>query len=254
MQTFTIKVDFRILSIILGLIILVMLILWQPWLSLGQSSRTISVTGQGTLLIEPDQFIFTPTYQASADNLNQAQQQATEQGNAVVAKLKEMGIADQDIKTSVANNQGYAHSIEPVAPDVKPTESNYIATYSLTITLRDKDQAQQVLDYLATTSPLYALTPQSTLTTESRQKYELEARKKALAHAKQQAETSAAELDASVGKALQVSDLQQTGGFFPLLERDAATTPASDSGSSAPTLQTGQQEVTFSLSVEYELK
>ena len=67
MQTFTIKVDFRILSAILGLIILVMLALWQPWLGLGQSNRTISVTGQGTLLIEPDQFVFNPTYQKTAE-------------------------------------------------------------------------------------------------------------------------------------------------------------------------------------------
>ena len=254
MQTFTIKVDFRILSAILGLIILVMLALWQPWLGLGQSNRTISVTGQGTLLIEPDQFVFNPTYQKTAETQEQAQQQVTEQGNAIVATLKEMGVASQDIKTNVATNQNYYRPVEPVAPDVKPTESGYIATYTLTVTIRDKDQAQQVLDYLATTSPLYSLTPQSTLTTESRQKYELEARKKALVHAKQQAETSAAELQATVGKALKVSDLQQTGGVIPLLERDVTTTPASDSGSSAPTLQTGQQEVSFILNVEYELK
>lgn len=252
MQTISLKIDFRIISLVLGFIIVAMLFLWQPWSTWGQSERTISVTGEGSLQIEPDQFVFNPTYQKSAETKEDAQQQVTEQGNAVVATLKEMGVASQDIKTAVSINQNYDRPVEPIAPDGKPTQSGYIATYTLTITVQDKQAAQSVLNYLSSTSPLYSLTPQSTLSTESRQKYELDARKKALAHAKKQAEVSASELNAHVGKVVTVSDLEQTGGVIPLFERvDTATSDSA--ASSSPTLQTGQQEVTFSLKVVYEL-
>jgi uncharacterized protein YggE len=251
MNTLTLKIDLRLIVLGLLAVIAVMLALWRPWTNVGET-RTIAVTGQGNLQVAPNQFTFTPVYQETSTSQAEAQKAVTDKGNSVVAKLKELGVSDQDIATNVSTNEDY-RKIAPVPPSDGPT--GFQATYSLTVKANNKEQAQKVLDYLATTTPLYSLTPQSGLTKERQQQLELDARKKALQNAKEKAQQSATELGLKLGKVSKVSDLTQTGGGIPISYRDSAKPePTRSTDTTSPTLQTGEQEVSFNLTVEFEMQ
>lgn len=255
----SIRLDLRFLVIVLLAVIIGMLAVWQPWQ--GLTKRTITVTGEGTISAAPDEFIFNPVYEKKAASSEEALSESSKIGNAVIAKLKELGLQDADLKTTVTTNPSYEpypvdsgseqSRIAPIPP-VKTKE--YVSTYSVTATVHDAKVAQAVLDYIATTPVLYSVTPQSTFTKETRKKLESEARAKGLQDAREKASQSASELGSKVGKLVSVSDLNQYSGpiflegkVAPSMARDTATT-------TVPTLETGTQDLSFSVTVVYHIK
>lgn len=240
-------IDLKVISIVLLAIIAGMLLLWKPWQ--GVAAKTITVTGESTVSAAPDEFIFSPTYQKKADNVTTAINDATKQGNEVVAKLKEMGVADNKIKTTITSNPDY---------DVTTGKqtNQYAANYSVTATVNDKDLAQKVLDYLVTTPALYGISPQSTFSKETRKKLEAQVRPKALADAKEKAKQTTDELDVRLGRVTAVTENGGFGGPITLEGRAMIAKPgvATDSvANSSPTLQTGTEDINFTVNVVYRI-
>ncbi len=244
MQEVTFKLDFRLLSLLLLVIIGVMLAFWRPWQ--GISKQTITVSGSATVKAAPDQFTFSPVYQGEAKTSTEAISAASKTGNSVVAKLKELGVADKDLKTSVNSNPTY---------DLKNgTQSGSItAQYSITASVYDKDLAQKVVDYLTTTSPLYGVTPQSMFKTETSKTLEGQARVKAIEDARTKAEQTATALGMKVGRVVNVSEPQWGGPILPanVMSKEAQI---DSSASTSPTLLIGEQDVTFSVQVIFALR
>lgn len=239
-------IDLKFVSIALLVVIALMLALWKPWQ--GVAAKTITVTGESTVSAKPDEFIFSPTYQKKADNVTAAIAQVSEHGNGVVAKLKEMGVTDDKIKSNVSSN-----------PDYDPTNGKqtgqFVGNYSLIVTVNDTELAQKVLDYLVTTSPLYGVSPQSTFSKETRKKLESDARTKGLADARSKAEQTASTLGSRLGK---VTTVTEGAGFDGpiMMGRTSVAKPeiaADMSATTTPTLQTGTEDVNFSVNVVYRI-
>ncbi len=239
-----IALDWRVISVALALAIVVMLYYWKPWAA--TSTRTISVEGTATVQATPDEYQFSPYFQ-DADV-----KKVTATGNEAVAALKKLGVKDADIKTSVQSSA--SGGPEPLEPNAGyPIRSGGSSTFSLTVTVHEQSLAQKVADYLATTTATGQVTPQATFSTAARSKLDIQARSAASKDALAKAKATAGNLGAHVGKVLKISD--NSGGIIYPLEKGVAVPSATNSaGSSGPVVQPGTNDVTYTFTVEFELK
>lgn len=240
-----INLDLRFVCAVLLIGFLIAFWGWKPWES---GSQTVTVAGEATISATPDEFVFSPTYQKRAMVVTDAISQVSELGNGVVAKLKEMGVADDKIKTSVTSHQYY----EPTTGKVT---DEFAANYAITATVNDKDLAKKILEYVATTPTLYGVSPQSTFTKETRKKLESEARGKALADARAKAEQTAKELGVKLGRVDTVTEGSGFGGPIIMDSHRGVSKPGMpEQTSTSPVLQTGSEDINFSVSVVYKIR
>ncbi len=239
---FSIKFDLRYICLALLIIIVAMLLIWKPWKIDYGEARKITITGHASIKAEPDEFTFNPYYEfGDTPSLTQFSQQIT-------AKLKEVGLSDNQIKVDASS---YSRPIaQPVDSEPAPQQS----TLSLTITVDNRELAQKVQDYLVSTNPKGTITPYPSFSTTKQKRLEDDARTKAIADARARAEKAAQGLDIKINKVLEVKEGQAGGDVIPLFSRDSVT--AADTAASPPSLslQPGEQEYDYSVQVVFSLK
>jgi uncharacterized protein YggE len=216
----------------------------------GDNDRTVTVTGQATLQETPDQFVFYPNYTFQNADKAAALDAMTKKSDALVAGLKKLGVADSAIKT---NSDGYGM---PMAYDVDKGQQTY--NLMLTVTLKDKAQAQKVQDYLVTTAPSGGVSPSAGFSDAKRKSIESKARDEASKDARAKADQSAKNLGFKVGKVKSIADGSGFGGVVPMNAEAKAAGSATDVAQPAAppqlSLQPGQNDVTYSVTVVYEIK
>lgn len=248
-QSITIKVNAWIICAVLLVANLITVGLWRPWENQTAGDRTIAITGSTTLEAAPDQFVFSPYYQKEGADKTAVNAQLSELSKTIIAELKKLGVADSAIKTDV---NSYDYGIYYSGPENKSATT----TLYVTVTVKDKELAQKVQDYLTSTTPSGAVTPQISFSSAKQKELETQARDGALKDAKQKAEATANELGTKLGKVVTVSDIT-SGGITPLpwmmnsagVTEDSAKSPTSGSYS----IQPGLQEYSFRVQVTYEL-
>lgn len=241
------SLDLRLISAILLVAVVALVIAWMPWNSKTSDSETIKVTGEAVLKAEPDQFVFYPSYQFKSADKADSSNQATEKGNEVSAKLKDLGIADSKVKVSVDGYMGRPY------PDNGVDE--YIYTAQLTVTVDNKDKAQEIQDYLASTQPQGSVTPQGTFSEAKRIELEAQARDQATKDARAKADQSAKNLGFKVGRVKSVEDGVGFNGGGPItLEERGMAAMDSTAASSTLVVQPGENEIRYSVTVTYFLK
>jgi uncharacterized protein len=237
------SLDLRIVSGVLLAIIVVMLALWMPWESSEKSDEVIKVTGETVLKAEPDQFVFYPSYPFKSKDKADASSQATAKGNEISAKLKELGVSDSDIKLAVDGYMGRPF------PDNGVDEYTYTA--QLTITVDNREKAQEIQDYLTTTQPQGSVTPQATFSEEKRIELEAQARDQATQDARNKADQSAKNLGFKLGRVKSVEDGTGFNDGGPITLEGRGTAVAMDSASSKLPVQPGENEIRYSVTVTY---
>ncbi len=248
MNTMQLQIDLRWICAALLLVIIAMLALWQPW---AGDARTIKVTGEATVERDTDQFTFNPMYQGRGATAEAATAGAARQGNAAVAKLKELGVPGDRIKTD-SNNFGQAKpAVDMVLP--RPRESDgYTSTYSISFSVTDKSLVQKVTDYLSTSGATGSVTPMASLSDDALKKVKLDAREEAVADARTKAEATAKGLGAKLGSVRSVTE-SRGGGVMPFPEGRPAVMDSS-AAKATPEALTGKQKVTLALEVEFTLR
>lgn len=234
----SLTIDYRIITVVLLLVIAGMLALWRPWETKGE--RTVEVTGQATVTGVPDEFVFYPTYDFKNASREAALAALTKKSEEIVAKLKELGVADNTIKT---NSDGYDYPVYKEGDASTPTY-----TLRLTVTLADKDKAHKVQDYLLTTTPTGSVSPQAAFSDKKRSELETQARDQATKDARAKAEQSAKNLGFSLGAVKTVND-GAGFGVFPFRGN-----VAQDIATAAPeslAIQPGENELNYSVTVTY---
>ncbi len=200
------------------------------------------MNGEAKIEATPDQYNFYPYYEVKDTTASDATQKLTQKANEVVAKLKELGVKEEQIKVTQNTNTSYDMMSYPVREQQ--------STVSFTIKVGDKAIAQKVQDYLQSTDAKGTLTPQADFADATRKKYESELREKALADAKEKATQSAKALGSSLGKVVTIVD-NQSGSIFPMYAEGYATDAKA---SSTMPILTGQNELRYSVQVTYALK
>lgn len=241
-----ITLDYRLVIGVLLLVIIGMVIIWKPWQpQIDAKSRTITVVGKAKVTAAPDEYVFTPSYQFTNADRQAALDAVTKKSDEVVSKLKALGVADNKIKT---NAGGYSYPIYKDGSNSNPTY-----TLQLTITIDDKALAQKVQDYLVSTAPTGEISPQVTFSDTKQNQLESQARDQATEDARSKAEQSAKNLGFSLGDVKSVTDGTLFGGVYPL-SNDIAAGAGQSSSSSKLTIQPGENDLTYQVSVVYFLK
>lgn len=247
-NSITVKFDLRIVCGVLIAIIVVMLAIWQPWHQTSSTTRKITITGDATVTGTPDEFVFYPSFQKTGVDNKQLAADLNAYGNKLQQDLMKLGVAEKDITLDSSSYDDY-----PIAYDTVGSQSNnQTFTLSATITTHNKDQAQKVQDYLATTDAKGQITPQAQFSNAKQKQLSNEARLKAIADAQSKADATAKSLHVKVGKVLTISD-DSAGGVTPRLMMGANI--ASDSATTtALPVTASQSEVNSTVTVTFSLK
>ncbi|HSW65957.1 MAG TPA: SIMPL domain-containing protein [Bacillota bacterium] len=242
----TLVLDYRLVCLALLAVIVAMAFVWKPWQTNNTKDRTIQVTGEATVTAEPDEYAFTPAYTFTDADKQTDLTNLTAKSNEVVAKLKGLGVANSKIKTNT-DNWSY-----PVY------DSSNAPTYrlQLTVTVGSKELAQKVQDYLLTTNPSEAITPQATFSDAKRNALEDQARDKATKDARAKADQSAKNLGFKVSNVKAVEDGAGFGGIMYPMGAKTMTLDAASGQAAAPSLsvQPGENDLNYSVTVTYYIR
>jgi uncharacterized protein YggE len=242
---FSSKQLLEVIQTLLIVIILGMLVWSKPWDQQSSSqTRKITVSGQATIEAEPDEYTFSPYFQKTGSDREALKTELTKSTNEAVAKLKELGVEEKDIKVDASSYEYWYNENGSQSP----------MTFSLQISVSSKELVQKVQDYLLTLDLEGQLTPQATFSEDKRKELDKQAIEKASDDAKSKADAQAKLLGTKLGKVIEVS--QGSESIFPIAydaKLSAGMAESDASRSSMPVLP-GQNEYTQTVSVTYELK
>jgi uncharacterized protein YggE len=241
----TLSLDLRVLSVLLLVLLVGLTLYTKPWNGiLNEETRKITISGEATLKEEPDEYVFNPSWEKST------QDEITALNDSAVKALKDLGVADGDIKNNASVYEDY--KVYPATEPDQPGQ-DLVRTLSLTITVDNKELAQKVQDYLLTTDPQGTITPYAQFSNAKQKELEDKARTEAIADARKRAETTADGLEAKVGKVLEVSE-GWGGSCANGLCSGAALMAEDTSTRSSLSVQPGENEFTYTVQVVFELK
>jgi uncharacterized protein YggE len=233
------SLNYKIIAIILAVALVATIAMWRPWVR-DATNRTISVTGESIVTAETDEYTFSPSWELTAATEQEALTLTTTKSNEVVAELKKLGVAEEDIKVTGNGSSGMYY------PESTTTNPTYYL--SIQAVVKDKDTAQKVQDYLITTSPTGAVTPYGSFSENKQNELESQARDEATADARAKADQTAKNLGFKVGKVKTVSDLQPG---YAIMATDGLMAGSSIEKGSAMAVQTGSNNLNYSVTVEY---
>lgn len=214
--------------------------------SLPQNApKEISFSGEGKVVVKPDIALVSFSVNTRAGTSVEAVNQNNTKMNAVIAAVKKAGVEDKDVQTTMYN-------LQPVYDYTR--EGSVFKGYSLdqqvSVKIRNLDNINSVMD--SATSAGATTVGSLSFTVDDMEKVKSEARVKAIEQAKQKAKDLAGQSGLKLGKLVNVSEGYFGGYPTPLYGMGAAN--AMDKASSiAPSIQTGQSEVTVSISLTYQI-
>ena len=219
----------------------------KPWQTTQQ--ETISVTAEGKVDTTPNIGKITATIESKNPNIDQARTENEKKIRAVVTKLQELGIEEKDIKTqNLSADQGYS-GVETMMYPAPPKPDTNVFSTTLTITIREFKLADQVLVTLTQNGLTNLYGPELTVSDEKLEEAKSAARQNAIENAKKKASELANASDRKVGKVVKISEGTDYGYPIAMMARDSA-----ELSQKASVIQPGQNQITTSVSVDFQLK
>jgi len=219
--------------------------------------NTIVVSGTGEIMAKPDIATFTFTVDETAPTASAAQKLATDKSNKVLAYLKQAGIADKDIQTNDYSSNPKYEYVNGVCNDYSCTPSKqnlvgYEVTQSVSVKVRDISKAGDILSGVGEfdVQNLGGLS----FSLENQKALEKQARQMAIADARAQAESLAADLGVQITRIVGYSEQ----GNYPIVYAAKAMMLDSAAGAPAaapaPVIPAGENKITSNVSVTYEIR
>ncbi len=239
---------FRGIIVLVGIFLAVFLGLksWETWqnVRLPDFQRpTISVTGEGKIFVKPDIGEIGLAINSEAAKIEDAQARATEVINKVVSMLKEKGVEEKDVQT-------VNYSINPVYdyPEGSRRFRSWQVSQSLKVKIRDLTKTGELLSSAAQlgVNQVGSLS----FTTDDPQKFQEEARAKAIEDAQRKAKELSSKLGVKLGK---ITGYGEFGGpgpipYFGMAEKGLG------GDFSAPQIPTGENEIRVNVTITYQIK
>ncbi len=241
-----------------------------------------SATGEGKVTVTPNAVDVTLGITTQAPTVTEAQRQANEVINRVTAELKKLGIAEEDIKTTNYNlhpdyenlkdggplplppvptvtiepsaqgapGRSTTTEIMPVPPRPTPSKySSFTADISLQVKVRDLNKVNQVVD--AATAAGVNQVNSINFTVSDLEKYQKEARDKAIADAKKKASELASATGLRLGR---IVNVYESPIFYPGPYAAKAEGYGGAPFDGSTQLQPGTTEVVMSVTLNYETR
>lgn len=208
-----------------------------------QKMSTFDATGEGKVVVVPDQATLYMGVQEQGFNLKQVQEQVNKKMANLSNGLKDLGIDEKDIKTT-----GYNYY-----PDYND-KSKYTAYANVSVVVRDLDNVSPALDLIGTLGLDNVTGPTFGLSDELLEKSTKEAREIAIDKAKKKAE----ELASIAGMKLSriVNIVEGANRPQPYMTKDVAL-PMAGGGSAERTVtpvEAGSSEVVVNVTLSYETR
>ncbi len=230
------------------------------------ATDTITVSGTGDVLAIPDTAEFSFTVQNTATDVAAAQAAAATSENAIVAYLKSQGVADADIQTTdyeVNPQYEYQQALCPntqvqggtgasaiyCPPSGKQVLAGYQVSETVSVKVHDTSKAGALLAGVGSkgASQVSGLS----LTSSNQDALQNQARDKAIADAKMQAQTLAKSLGVSLVGI--VSFNENSNLPLPYYAKSGGTALGAATPS-APQISTGQNTITSDVTITYEIQ
>ncbi len=225
----------------------------------GSDARTITMTGHGEVTAVPDIASVYFSINKEAKTVKAAQDAVAVVEEKVLAFLKAEGIEDKDIKTSNASfYPKYDYSQKTICNDQfdcypgKGVIVGYEASESITVKVRNTDNAGKVIEGLGALGVTSLSGPDFTIDDEDTLK--AEARKKAIDEARAKAEVLAKDLGVRLGK---VSSFNESGNWPMYYGRDTMISSMAESApgaGKAASLPKGENTISVDVTITYEIK
>jgi uncharacterized protein len=222
------------------------------------TTSSINITGKAEVAVTPDVATFSFSVHAEGKDAAEAQTKSATAINDITAYLKEQGVADKDIQTAGYNvSPKYSYNQKPCAlgmycPPSDPVQTGVDATQQVTVKVRKLDTAGTILAGVGQkgATDISSLT----MSVDDIDKIKLEARGKAIADARAQADVLAKQLGVHLGEVISYyEDMggmpEAYGGAMPV-----AMSAKADMAPVAPTITSGEQKVTSQVTVTYKLR
>lgn len=210
-----------------------------------QPARII-VTGEGQMTSAPDLAILSLSVMREAQTAREALTANNEAMAAVIAAMKESGIADRDLQTSgIQINPRYNYTDKPDGTQ-EAVLAAYQVTNTLSVRIRDISKTGEVLDKSVTLGvnqgggiSFANDDPSATIT---------EARKKAVADAMSKAKTLADAAGVGLGRIVEMTEMNYAPSPMPI---EAKAYGAADA---AVPIQAGENAYKVQVNVTFEIK
>jgi uncharacterized protein len=205
-------------------------------------SETFNVTGEGKVAATPDKATVMVGVQSQGTTSQDAQDKLNAVINKVSAAIKGVGIDGKDIQTANYN----------INPNIDYQNNQRITGYNantnLTVTIREVDKANQVID--AATQAGANQVGGVQFDNADQTKFQDEARQKAVADAKKKAENAARIAGFTLGKLVNYQESFGGAGPRPVF---MAAEKAMDTA--APTqVEPGSNEIVVNVTLSYEIR
>ena len=212
---------------------------------LSQQSTGIWVTGEGKVSVVPDVAILNLGVEAQEETVAEAQQQAAEAMEAVMAVLDEYGIAEKDIQTQ-------RFSIYPVRrwQNDKEILIGYRVTNTVTVKVRNIENTGTIIDAAATAGGDYTRINSIGFTVDEPTDYYEEVREKAMADAGAKAKQLAELAGVDLGKPTYINE----GGVYFPVPRDFYKGEAAAAPAPTTPISPGETEIRLTVQVVYSIE
>jgi len=209
------------------------------------ASGELAVVGEGKVDITPNNAsVDLGITTTDAKSVDDAQKQINTVNNAIVENLQQLGIDKKDIKTSnysIMPNYDYTRS-------GAGTITGYNGNTTVTVKVKDTSKLPDVI--AAATNGGANQVMGTNYSVESPEKYREQARNKAIANAKEQAQKLADELGIRLGKVTNIVESTNDNGPIPMFKAEALSMGGGNAPS--PDLQPGTQTISSSVTLYFE--
>lgn len=223
---------------------------------------TINVTGEGESFAKPDIAEVSFSVMKEAKTVAEAQKNATEKINAIMAYLKEMKIEDKDIKTtdySVYPKYEYQKAVACLdfnlngfCPEGKQILTGYTVSQTVDVKIRKIEDSGAILASLGDKGATNI--SDLNFTVDKKKEIEADARSKAIRDAQQKADVLAKDLGV---KLTRVVSFSEGSTRVPYYSTSAGMKTASFDMMEplpVPTVSMGENKFTSSVTITYEIQ
>lgn len=222
-----------------------LLVLTDRTINTATTTNTVSFSGRGSVVAKPDIAIIDITILTEANTSKAAQDDNSRKSQEVVSYLEDQGIKDKDIKTSGYNiNPRYTYPRGGA-----PVITGYQVRQSINVKIRDLDSVGGILEGVVSAGANQV--SGVNLTIDDQGALQEEARAKAIADAKEKAQSLEKQLGISLGRIINFSEGNRGGTpVFRTLEASAA----SADGVIEPSIPIGENEIVSNVTLTWQIK
>lgn len=208
------------------------------------SSPAISVSAEGSVFVRPDVGVVSFSASSESSSVSEAQKKSAAAINESAKFIKNSGVEDKDLKTT-------SYTIQPIYdyPKGRREFRGYEVRQTMELKIRDLGKTGSILTGLAALgiNEIGSLV----FKVDNLEEAKKQAREKAVIDAKKKAVDLAASLGIKLGKMVSFNEF--SGGPIPIFALESFG-KGGDASSVTPATPTGENEITISVNMSFEIK